>query len=166
MWGRRNAKLNHLKLIPINRTIHSLLFNINKWNLKVIISGWLFFVFQFYIRLPNYGFGETLQIYKFIFWAKKVKYESFLVRKFWSAWYKVCHDQPDSPSWYTGSWPYIAPPRVEPHSLPASFVIDPLILPREKYPYNTIKVWRCTPTKARKVRSANNCTYRLNRSLP
>ena len=79
-----NAKLNYLKLIAINRNIQSLLLNINKWNLEVIIADWLFFVFQFYIRLPNYGFGNTLYpppkikvSSKFIFWAKKNQIQKF-----------------------------------------------------------------------------------------
>ena len=54
---------------------------------------------------------------------EKIKYESFLVRKLWSAWFKSVHDRPDSPSWYTDSWPYIVPPRVEPHcQLPSLLV--------------------------------------------
>ena len=36
--GGCNAKLNYLKFIAINRTIQPLQLNINKWNLKVLIS--------------------------------------------------------------------------------------------------------------------------------
>ena len=39
-------------------------------------------------------------------------------------------------------------------TLPATFVVGPLVLPREKYPYNTIQVRRCMPTNAQKVKSA------------
>ena len=123
LWGRCYAKLNYLTLIAINRTIQSLLLNINEWNLKVIISDWLFFVFQFYIHLPNYGFGNTLYSpskikvsSKFIFWANKNQ-----IRKISGPKILVClgiksiHGRPDSLSWYTDSWPYVAPPRVGPH---------------------------------------------------
>ena len=30
--------------------------------------------------------------------SEKIKFESFLVRKFWSAWYKIFYGRPDSPS--------------------------------------------------------------------
>ena len=73
-----NVKLNYVILIAINRNIQPLLLNINKWNLKVLISDLLFFVFQFHIRLSKYGFGNTLYSppkikvsSKFIFWATK-----------------------------------------------------------------------------------------------
>ena len=71
---------------------------------------------------------------KFIFWAmksffetfRKIKYKSFLVQKFWSAWYKICSwptRLSNSSSRYTNFWPYIVPPRVEPHcQLPSLFV--------------------------------------------
>ena len=59
--GRYNPKLNYLKLMAINCTIQPLLFNINKWNLKVLISGLLFFVVFFCIRLHSYGFGNMLE---------------------------------------------------------------------------------------------------------
>ena len=41
--------LNYLKLIAVNRTVQSLLLDINKWNLKVLTSVLLFFSFQFHI---------------------------------------------------------------------------------------------------------------------
>ena len=73
-----NGELNYLKLIAINCTIQPLLLNMNKWNLKVLISGLFPFVFQFHIRLPNYGYGNMLHSppkikvsSKLIFWATK-----------------------------------------------------------------------------------------------
>ena len=53
MKGRCNTKLNYFKLIVINRTVPSLLLNIKKRNLKVLISDLLFFVFQFHIPLAQ-----------------------------------------------------------------------------------------------------------------
>ena len=103
--GRFNGKLNYFKLIAINRTIQPLLLNINKWNLKVLIFDLLFSVFQFHICFPNYGYGHMLYSppkitvsSKLIFWAtksffrtlRKNQIKSFLVQKFWSAWYKIC----------------------------------------------------------------------------
>ena len=58
--GKGNAEFNHLKFIAFDRTIQALLLNLNKWNLKVLISDFLFFVFQFHIHLSNYRFGNTL----------------------------------------------------------------------------------------------------------
>ena len=127
--GRCNAELNYLKFVAFNRTIQPLLLNINKWNLKVLISDFLFFVFQFHIHLPNYRFGNTLYSppkikvsSKFIFWATNSFFGSLRknqIRKFSVNFglfgIKSVHDQPDSPSWYTDSWPYIAPSREELH---------------------------------------------------
>ena len=39
-------------------------------------------------------------------------------------------------------------------SLPAAFVVGPLILLREKYPCNTKQVQRCTSTNSQRVKSA------------
>ena len=39
-------------------------------------------------------------------------------------------------------------------SLPTAFVVGPLVLPREKYPYDTIQVRRCMPTNVQRVKSA------------
>ena len=39
-------------------------------------------------------------------------------------------------------------------SLPAAFFVGRLVLPREKYPCSTIRVWRCTPTNAWRAKSA------------
>ena len=36
---------------------------------------------------------------------------------------KSVHSWPDSPSWYTDSWPYTAPPRLEPHSQLPSLLV-------------------------------------------
>ena len=78
--GRCNAKLNYLKVTAIICTIQPLLLNINKLhlNLKGLVSDLLFFVFQFHIHLPKYGFGNTLHAprrikvsSKFIFWSTK-----------------------------------------------------------------------------------------------
>ena len=66
LWwnGRCHVKLvNYLKLIAINCTIQPLLLNMNKGNLKVLISDLLFFdclEFQFDIHLPNYRYGNML----------------------------------------------------------------------------------------------------------
>ena len=38
--------------------------------------------------------------------------------------------------------------------MPAVFVVDPLVLLKEKYPCNTLQVWRSMPTNAQKVKSA------------
>ena len=86
-YEANNVKLNYLKWIAINRTIQPLLLNINKWNLKVLISDLLFFVFQFHICLPNCGFGNKLNSPPKIKVSCKFKkiFESFLVRKFCSA---------------------------------------------------------------------------------
>ena len=60
--------------------------------------------------------------------------------------------QPEPPGWYIDSWPWTVPLRVEP--LPAVFVVGPMVLPGEKYTCNTIQLWRCTPTNARRAKSA------------
>ena len=39
-------------------------------------------------------------------------------------------------------------------SLPGALVVGPLVLPREKYPFKTIQVQRCSPTNAQKIKSA------------
>ena len=36
---------------------------------------------------------------------------------------KSVHGWPKSPSWYTNSWPYITPPRVEPHCQLSSLLV-------------------------------------------
>ena len=38
-------------------------------------------------------------------------------------------------------------------SLSTAFVVGPMVLPREKYPCNTIQLWRYTPTNARRAKS-------------
>ena len=48
--------------------------------------------------------------------------------------------------------------------LSAASVVGPLVLLRDKYPCNTTKLWKCMPTKAQKVKSANNCTYTTDRT--
>ena len=48
---------------------------------------------------------------------EKIKYESFLVRKFWSAWYKSAHGRPDSPKLLTLH-------RVEPHCQLPLLLVD------------------------------------------
>ena len=98
--GRCNMKLNYPKLIAINRTTQPLLLNINKLNLKVLISDFLFFMFQFQISLPNYGFGSTLYSppkikvsSKFIFWATKSFFGTLRknqIRKFFGPKILVC----------------------------------------------------------------------------
>ena len=119
--------------------IKSFLLNINKWNLKALISDLLFFVFQFPITfallwiwkhtvftlirrlkcLLNLSFEQQEVSPELL---EKLKYKSVLVRKFWSASYKSVHDRPDSPSWYPDSWPYTVP-RVQPHcQLPSLLV--------------------------------------------
>ena len=100
LWWRYNGKLNYLKLVAINLTIQSLLLNINKWNLKVWISSLLWFVFQFHIRLPNYGFENTLYSPLkikvspiFIFWATKSFFRTLRknqIRKFFGPKILVC----------------------------------------------------------------------------
>ena len=93
--GRCNAKLNYL-----NRTNQPLLLNINKWNLKVLISDLLFFVSQFDISLPHYGFGNTMYFppkikvsSKFVFWATKSFFRTLRknqIRKFFDPKILVC----------------------------------------------------------------------------
>ena len=96
MW----SSINYLKLIAINCMMYhsqSLLFNINKWNLKVIIFDWLFFVFLFHICFcPIMDLGACFILLRILRCPlnlsselKKIKYESFLIRKLWSAWYKI-----------------------------------------------------------------------------
>ena len=132
--------------------------------MKVLISDLLLFVFQFHILFAQLWIRKdavftllcrlkcllnlSLEIPKVSSeLLEKIKYESFLVRKFSSA------------SWPTGfSWPV--------HRLLTLLSTTyHLALPREKYSCNTITVRRCTPTEVRRVRSANNCTYRRNKSL-
>ena len=57
----------------------------------------------------------------------------------------------------------IVPRRVEPYSQ------LPLLLVhwsyrKRNYPCNTIRVRRCTPTNARRIRSTINCTYRRKKT--
>ena len=123
-------KLNYLKFIAINCTIHPILKSINFW--------FLFFVFQFHICLPNYGFGNMLYSPPKIKVSSKFRYLLLSSKKFlwnfkkktntnilWSEYFgllgvKSVHGRPNCPSWYH-SWPYIAPP--EPHcQLPSLLV--------------------------------------------
>ena len=101
MWFY-HKKLRNFNIFINNSLVLVFLFdmantNLFKWNLEVLISDLLFFVFQFHICLPNYGFRNMLYSplmikvsSKFISWATKslleIKYKSFLVWKFWSAW--------------------------------------------------------------------------------
>ena len=98
-------KLNYLKLIAL---ITLLLVNTNKWNLKVLISDWLFFVFQFHIPFAplwiwkHKAFSLLCRLKKFskfIFWKtgsselleiKIWNAKIFLVRKSSSTWCKIC----------------------------------------------------------------------------
>ena len=41
-------------------------------------------------------------------------------------------------------------------SLPAAFIVGPLVLPREKHPCNTMQVWRCMLKNAQRAKSAMN----------
>ena len=126
LYGRCNTKLNYLRLIAINNcTVQSLLLNKNKWNLKVSISVLLFF------SLPNYGFGNMLSSPFYILkcylnlsseqrkvssdFLEKIKYESFWSKHFSLLGIKSVYGWLNSPSWYTDSWFYTIPPRVEPH---------------------------------------------------
>ena len=54
---------------------------------------------------------------------EKIKCERFWSKNFGLLGIKSVHGLPDSPTWYTDSWPYIVPPRVEPHcQLPSLLV--------------------------------------------
>ena len=108
--------------------------------MKVFISDLLFFMFQFHIPLAKLQISEhavftlpcrfkcSLNLsseQQKVSWnfLEKIKCESFLVQKFWSAWNKSVHGWPNSPSWYINSWPYIVQTRVEPHcQLPSLLV--------------------------------------------
>ena len=107
--------------------------------LESIDFWFLFFVFQFHIRLPNYGFGNMLYSppnikvsSKFNFRKNQTLNPNFYKKSntkvFWSEYFgllgvKSVHGQSNSRSWYNDSWPYIAPPRVEPHcQLPSLLV--------------------------------------------
>ena len=95
--------------------------SINFWFLVLCVSV--------HIHLPNYRFGNMLYSppkikvsSKFIFWTtnsfsgslrKKSRTKVFV--NFGLLGIKSVHGQPDSPSWYTDSWSYIAPSREEPH---------------------------------------------------
>ena len=97
----------NLKLIVINRTVQLLLLIMNTLNLKVLISDLLLFVFQFHIpfaalwfwkhtiftllcrlRYPLNLSSEQRKVSLEL--LEKIKYKSLLVRKLWSAWYKIC----------------------------------------------------------------------------
>ena len=130
-------KLNYLRLVAIKCTVQSLLFNKNKWNLKVLISDLLLFVFQFHIlfaqlsiwkhiaftllrrlRFPLNLSSEQQKVSSEL--LEKIKCKSFLVWKFWSAWYQIC----SLPSWlWAKSALYIVPPRVELHSQLPSLLV-------------------------------------------
>ena len=89
-------KLNYLKSIAINCIVQLLLLNINKRNLKVLISDLLFFVFQFHILFAKPWIWEQtvftlLHRLKSLLnlsseqqkvssdFLEKIKYESYLV---------------------------------------------------------------------------------------
>ena len=103
--GVYNAKLSYLKFIAINRTIQPLLFNINKWNLKVLISDFCSLCFSFIsicsimvlgiccillqrlkcpLSLSSEEQKVSLELYE------KNKYKCFSVRIFFSASSKIC----------------------------------------------------------------------------
>ena len=103
----------------------------------VLISDLLLFVFQFHIRLPSYGFGtrcilqrlkcplnlssEQRKIYPNF--KKKSNTKVIWSKNFGLLGIKSLHGRPNSPSWYTDSWLYTAPPRVEHHcQLPSLLV--------------------------------------------
>ena len=96
--------------------------------------------------------------------SEKIKYKSFFIQEFWSAWYKIY-------SWLTYFYWLMHRPltlhsiNYGRTSLPPAFIVGLLTLLREKYPCNAIYVWRCMPTKAQIVRSANVCAHRQNKFL-
>ena len=94
----------------------------------------------------------------------KIKYESFLVQKFWSAWYEIC-SWPTRFSYLMHRLLFFHSTTYSKTSLPATLVVGPLVLPRKIYPCNAIKCRSCKPAKAQKVSSANKFTYRRDRSL-
>ena len=130
LQGRCNTKLNYLKLIAINLTVQLLLLNINKWSLKVLISDLLLFVFQFHIPFAKLWIWEhaVFTLLRRLKCPLNLFSEQQKVWIFWSENFgllgiKSVHGRPDSSSWCTDSWPYIVPPKVEPHcQLPSLLV--------------------------------------------
>ena len=92
------------------------------------------------------------------------KHKFFLVKNYTLLGIKSVHGRRDSPSQHTNPLPYIVPTRVEPHCQLHSLLVH-WSYREKKYPCNTIKMQRCTLTKGQRVRRANNCTYRCNRSI-
>ena len=138
-------KLNYLKLITL---ITLLPVNINKWNLKVLISDLLFFVFQFHIPLAPlwvwkhkaFSLLRRLKTFsKFIFWKtgfvrtfrnKNLKCENFLVRKSWSTWCKICSCSTQL-SLLIHQLLTLHSTTLSRTSLFAAFIVGPLVLPRK-----------------------------------
>ena len=100
------------------------------------INFW-FLCFSFTFHLPNHGFTSCVD-YKcsLNLSSEQRKVSSSFLEKinkkvFWSKNFGLLgitsvHGRPESPSWYTNSWPYIVPPRVEPYCrLPSLLVHSP-----------------------------------------
>ena len=161
-----------------NRTVQSLLLNLNKKNLKVLISDLLLFQFQFHIPFAQ------LWIWEYIVFSllrrlncplnlsseqRKVSLEHLSnTNFFWSEnsgllGIKSFHGRVDSSSWYTRSWAYIVLPRIEPHwQLPSLLVhwsYGERNIQEMLYKYGGVR--RQKHGKSR----LPNCTYRQNRSL-
>ena len=120
--------------------------NNNFW-LTVLCVSVLYLFAQLCIENMLYSPLKIKVFSKFIFWAKKNQ-----IRKFFGPKILVClvlnlfMADPillaDTPTLTLHS---TTQGRT---SLPTAFVVGPLVLPREKYPCNTIKVQRCMPIKA------------------
>ena len=114
------------------------------------------------IKVPSkFIFCATKSFFRFF--SKKSNF--FLSKNFGLLGIKSVHGRPDSPSWYSDSWPYIVLLRVELHRQLPSLLVHWSYRERNTHPCNATEVRVCTLTKARKVRSAYNCTYKQNKSL-
>ena len=88
----------------------------------------------------------------------------FWVENFGLLGIKTVHGQHNSSSWYSDSWPYIVPPRVEPHCKLSSLLVHWSYQEKNTY----AMLYKCRGVcwlKHRKSDLQNDCTYRQNRSL-
>ena len=86
---------------------------------------------------------------KFIFWATRSFFRFFrknqIQKNFWFEIFgllgiKSVHGQPDSPGWYTDSWPYIVLPRVESHCQLPSLLVHWSYRDRNTH----VMIYKCT----------------------
>ena len=125
----------------------------NKWNLKVLISDLLFVALQFHNLFPKLWIWEhavftLLRRLRCLLNLSSVRrkvssdffqknfFKKILSKNFGLLGIKSVHGRPDSPSWYTDSWPYIVLLRAELHHQLHSLLVHWSYRERNTHPCN------------------------------